>query len=344
VGADFRVGDDDLRADPAASGDPAAFGDPGGPCGVDSDGDGVDDCLEDCPTVSSLTVAGPCGCFVPETDANANGTPDCLEPAPFRVMIISDTHVCAEGGDNVTRLEALVDKINGGDYGSFELLLVTGDIADYLYEDYPDTTENCLELSASILAGLRIPGLLVPGNHEYKLSDDHNSGVAFTYEEVMERARIWSESTALPPYYSVNYRGWRFIVLDDIRGRYQGAYFDTEQLDWLETQLADQVPTTLYFHIPMQTDSLLTYWCSPDNLMTAEAEPRFYAMLEAHRSHVRAIFVGHGHVWSNDTLYGDIEVREATGFGKGLIVLPGTYPHFAVSFEPDGTLTVGSGL
>jgi len=44
---------------------------------VDSDGDGMADCVDGCPNDSSKTAPGVCGCGVADTDTDADGTPDC---------------------------------------------------------------------------------------------------------------------------------------------------------------------------------------------------------------------------------------------------------------------------
>ncbi|MCP4834230.1 MAG: hypothetical protein GY895_05635, partial [Phycisphaera sp.] len=54
----------------------------GGSCLVDqcldSDSDGVIDCVDGCPDDPNKTDPGACGCGSPETDANGDGVPDCV--------------------------------------------------------------------------------------------------------------------------------------------------------------------------------------------------------------------------------------------------------------------------
>lgn len=52
-------------------------------CGVpdtDSDADGTPDCLDACSVDPAKTEPGACGCGIADVDTNANGTADCLEP------------------------------------------------------------------------------------------------------------------------------------------------------------------------------------------------------------------------------------------------------------------------
>lgn len=53
-----------------------------GGCATDSDGDGVADCLDECPLDAAKTVVGICGCGVADSDADGDGTPDCQDGCP----------------------------------------------------------------------------------------------------------------------------------------------------------------------------------------------------------------------------------------------------------------------
>ena len=57
----------------------AAFG----PCDFDSDGDGIDAaCGDACPADPDKTSPGPCGCGIPDSDADGDTVPDCLDQCP----------------------------------------------------------------------------------------------------------------------------------------------------------------------------------------------------------------------------------------------------------------------
>ena len=57
-----------------------------GPCGCDTsdtDGDGILDCLDECPDDLFKVAVGTCGCGTPDTDTDGDGTPNCIDNCPF---------------------------------------------------------------------------------------------------------------------------------------------------------------------------------------------------------------------------------------------------------------------
>jgi Right handed beta helix region len=59
----------------------ANHGDYLGPC-IDSDGDGVEDSIDECDDDASKTEVGICGCGVADTDSDGDGTADCNDSCP----------------------------------------------------------------------------------------------------------------------------------------------------------------------------------------------------------------------------------------------------------------------
>lgn len=49
----------------------------------DSDGDGLIDACDGCPSDPNKTAPGACGCGVPDTDSDGDGAPDCVDGCPF---------------------------------------------------------------------------------------------------------------------------------------------------------------------------------------------------------------------------------------------------------------------
>ena len=52
-------------------------------CNVDTDTDGVIDCLDGCPEDTNKLEPGECGCGVPDTDSDNDGTPNCNDDCPL---------------------------------------------------------------------------------------------------------------------------------------------------------------------------------------------------------------------------------------------------------------------
>jgi hypothetical protein len=70
----------DLCANDPNKTDPGQCG-----CGVpdtDTDGDGTANCKDQCPTDATKTAAGVCGCGVPDADNDGDGTLDCKDGCP----------------------------------------------------------------------------------------------------------------------------------------------------------------------------------------------------------------------------------------------------------------------
>lgn len=88
LGKEFEAGDtkDYILLDPFGecpeTGKPFA-----GQCGcdvpdTDSDGDGTADCIDNCPNSPGKVNPGICGCDTPETDTDGDSTPDCRDLCP----------------------------------------------------------------------------------------------------------------------------------------------------------------------------------------------------------------------------------------------------------------------
>ncbi len=250
--------------------------------------------------------------------------------ADFQAIIISDTHISNDESKD-QRLAQLIDRINGDRFPAVELLFVTGDLVACVYGNkepgIPDESNNRIKKLQMILGELKIPHYLVLGNHDYRFNRSGDSDRSFSLEEIEQMEGIWKRDSGIEPYYSFEHKGWKFICLNSMRGRSINRHFDDQQLDWLEGQLNDDKPTILLFHHPLKTDHR-RIWCKVKDLITPANEPRFFSLLENHKLQIKAIFVGHGHRWVNDTLFGSIKVFETDSFGesKGL-------PFYLVEFD-----------
>ena len=92
------------------------------------------------------------------------------ESAPFRFAWLSDTHVGSSTAEQ--DLRAAVHDINS--LADLSFVVVSGDVTEY-------GSREQLRLAKDILAGLKIPCHVIPGNHDTKWSGSGGS----------DFARIW---------------------------------------------------------------------------------------------------------------------------------------------------------
>ncbi len=101
-------------------------------------------------------------------------------------------------------------------------------------------------------------------------------------------------------YYSFDYKGWHFVVLDSIGIRYYkifSPHFDGAQLAWLESDLAAVGPTTpviVVTHVPIA--SMLGSFSSEERRGPVVANAyAVHSILAKHK--VKLVLQGHLHLW-----------------------------------------------
>ena len=165
-------------------------------------------------------------------------------------------------------------------------------VGDY-FHDYPSadldfyfSNTTRLDHAKALTDGFRMPVHVGFGNHDYavpKLSRDASH-------------ELFRRKVGLKPYYSVNHRGWKFIHLNNFLGttwdpahssfnRRTGSLGE-EQLHWLEAELAQQMPSFVFIHYPLQL------------VQPAEfADYGLHPLLKKHRDTVQQVISGHWHRW-----------------------------------------------
>jgi len=235
----------------------------------------------------------------------------------FRIIVLTDIHI-KDGGSRAARLTALVNDINNDKYPGVELLVTCGDNVSSIYKEYyPDSSykgDNRLQRFLDVVSSLKIPYYLTLGNHEYKIEHERDSDGPYAKEEILRIDRIWKEMTGHDPYYSKVFRGWKLLILNSMSDRHVNRKFSQEQLDWLENELDSTHPTLIFFHHPLRTDNF-RFWGHFDQLATVDEEPRFFSIVKKHKKNIKGIFVGHGHTWTHDKLFKQIDVYETMSFG-----------------------------
>jgi predicted MPP superfamily phosphohydrolase len=234
----------------------------------------------------------------------------------YNVMIISDTHI-SNDEEKDDRLDTLLNMVNAGVFPGIDFVVNTGDVVSSVYKKYdrsnPEKSYNRLLKTVQIFNQLEIPYYFTMGNHDYKIDSDRDSDGPFNEDEIVKMEKIWKDFTGFEPYFSIIHKSWKFIFLNSMRGRYLNRHFDDKQLDWLEIELASNMPTILFFHHPLKTDNF-RIWCGFKDLITQDKELRFYSLIQSNKKIIKAIFVGHGHMWVNDVLFETIAVYETNSF------------------------------
>jgi Icc protein len=108
-------------------------------------------------------------------------------------------------------------------------------------------------------------------------------------------------------YYSFDYKGWHFVVLDSIGIEYYkifNAHFDGEQLAWLAADLAATGPVTpvvIITHVPIA--SMLASLTSDDN--RGPIVGNAYAVHSLiQKANVKLVLQGHLHLWEKLQYHG----------------------------------------
>jgi len=214
----------------------------------------------------------------------------------FRFAVIADTHIIDDfyTGDegqiyySANRLLAVRDMFNALT-PAIELVINAGDAAhNYPSTDYDFYFENYTRFDRykDITDGFNMPVYPCLGNHDYDIGTIDRG---FTHDLVKAK---WG----IDPYYSVDYKGWKFIAANNFLGDTQDAgspnfneyfaSFGEEQLMWLEAELQQGKPTILYFHYPLML-------IKPYEI----GDLGIVSLLRQYRETIKLVVAGHLHKW-----------------------------------------------
>ncbi len=183
--------------------------------------------------------------------------------APFKVMVIADTHLFRddERGESYRQYSArmaraynqtrhfktgeptnpeagLVEALRQAQVSKVDLVALVGDIVSF-------PSPAAVEWIGERLAGAGLPYLYVAGNHDW-----HYEGMEGSLGELR---RTWIEKGLRPLYQGQNplmavreIKGVRFVALDNSHYEIQ-----TEQLEFYREQVRTGRPLVLFVHIPL---------------------------------------------------------------------------------------------
>jgi hypothetical protein len=224
-------------------------------------------------------------------------------PGKFYFALLADTHIIddfyVKGSENgaednesilvtTPRLTAARDLINSLN-PAIEQVFILGDY----FHNYPSTDYDFyfshttrLDNAKAITAGFRMPVHIGFGNHDY---DVHRVPREMSH-------RLFKAKFNAEPYTVVDYKGYKFIHLNNFLGSTQDrasaefnpntGSFGEEQLHWFEAQLQQLKPTFVFLHYPL--------------LQTAPTEFADFGLqplLRKYSGNIQLVVTGHLHKW-----------------------------------------------
>jgi Icc protein len=218
---------------------------------------------------------------------------------PFVLAQLSDFHIGAEwgGGDPVAGLAAAVQAVQAM-RSQPDALLVSGDLSDH-------AADAEYELVRELLAPLRAPLYVLPGNHDDRRALRRHFGVPGVDAE--------------PIGYAVDLGPVRLVVLDTTRPGEDPGALDVERLGWLDAELAmaPMVPTLLAMHHPPLATGVPAW----DEFGLPLADRRSLGGVLERHPQVRRVGAGHVH----RAITGDLA-------GRGVLTVPSTYVQSRLEF------------
>jgi hypothetical protein len=224
-------------------------------------------------------------------------------PDKFYFALVADTHIIdnfyVKGSENgvednesilvtTSRLTSARDLINSLDPAIEQVFL----IGDY-FHNYPSTEYDFyfinttrLDNAKAITDGFKMPVHLGFGNHDYD--------VRHVPREMSHR--LFKAKFNAEPYSVVDYKGYKFIHLNNFLGSTQdrnSADFNPgvgslgeEQLHWFEAQLQQHKPTFVFIHYPLIQDR-----------PTEFADYGLHPLLKKYQNNIQLVISGHVHKW-----------------------------------------------
>ncbi len=247
------------------------------------------------------------------TESVQTAEPQAGEPEPFRVVVMADSHIigpnyeCCESNNLDTESifmteERLLHARNTINQISpppdFGVLL-----GDVFHDGYPDdapldvdyyrNNDTAPRRAAEILKGFNMPIYPLWGNHDYKVPKIPQAFSDQLFQELFE----------VEPYYSIDHKGWKFILANseygptwdpdsDLYNKKLASYGRT-QLEWMDRELSEGKPSVLLFHytlLPGVTSRNEDPSGNPTDLP---------ALIRDHSDTLKLALCGHTHRWLN---------------------------------------------
>ena len=221
----------------------------------------------------------------------------------FYFALIADSHIIdnfyVKGSENgvednesilvtTPRLISARDPINSLNPAIEQVFLIGDYFHNYPSTDYDFYFKNTTRLdnAKAITDAFRMPVHLGFGNHDY---DVHRVPREMSH-------RLFKAKFNAEPYSVVDYKGYKFIHLNNFLGRTQDrtapdfnpnlGSLGEEQLHWFEAQLQERKPSFVFIHYPLMLD-----------VATEFGDYGLHTLLRKYKDNIQLVVSGHVHKW-----------------------------------------------
>lgn len=223
---------------------------------------------------------------------------DQIYSGDFTFAYLPDLHIRPDSAvlEKFRRLSAELNKLRP------DFVLTGGDMI-YTAKNGDDKKATALfDLMDMELAKLQMPVYFTMGNHET---------VGITGESGIDSSNpMWGkrmyEKRYISRYYSFNYEGWKFFILDGIRileetGNYTSGV-DSVQMEWIKDELnmtSGEVPLIISIHTPLINPHAME--SSDSNALSRNSE----TVLKLFKDHnLKMVLEGHTHMYMDLYFHG----------------------------------------
>jgi predicted MPP superfamily phosphohydrolase len=224
-------------------------------------------------------------------------------PHKFYFALVADCHIIddfyVKGSENgvednesilvtTPRLIAARDLINSLHPAIEQVFLIGDYFHNYPSTDYDFYFKNTTRLdhAKTITDGFKMPVHLGFGNHDYD--------VRHVPREMSHR--LFAAKFNAKPYSSLNYKGYKFIHLNNFLGSTQDhtakdfnpsiGSLGEEQLHWFEAELQQHKPTFVFIHYPLIQDVAAEF-----------GDYGLQPLLRQYKGNIQLVVSGHMHKW-----------------------------------------------
>ena len=221
----------------------------------------------------------------------------------FYIALVADTHIIdtfyKKGSENgvednesilvtTPRFVAARDLINSLKPAIEQVFLVGDFFHNYPSTDYDFYFQNTTRLdnAKAIADGFEAPVHLGFGNHDY---DVHRVPREMSH-------RLFEAKFNAKPYSSVDYKGWKFMHLNNFLGNTQdrtSADFNPsigslgeQQLQWFEAELKQNKATVVFIHYPLIQNVAMEF-----------SDYGLHPLLRKYQANIQVVISGHVHKW-----------------------------------------------